>query len=373
MGIGVFTVRYFEELCLRLKRPCLIVFDNYQDLPPDSPLHDVLPDAFSQLPQGVRVVVISRNDPPPSFVRLRAERVIGVIGWDEMTLSVEESDAILRMRMGAHLDNESLRNIRDMAGGWVAGVTLIAEALKRKGMPAEALAGHAPEEIFDFFAREVFNGLDGSVKTFMMKTACLPRMSAAMAGELTGEARAGKILADLFRRNYFISESFNPDPFYEYHPLYRRFLLQRSEEDFSPELRMNTRRSAAMILERSGQTGEAVDLLRGIGDWDGIAGIVLAHGKDMIGQGRHLSLQQWMTDIPEDVLAGNPWLLYWKGMSFLTCSPLQAGPLLEQAYRQFRRDGDPVGAILSASGAMNAIFIGMNDYAPLDEIGRAHV
>ncbi|MDA8135452.1 MAG: hypothetical protein M0T82_12595, partial [Desulfobacteraceae bacterium] len=366
MGINAFTVRYFEDLYSRLHKPCLIVFDNYHELPDDTPLHDVLHRAFSMIPAGIHAVVISRNDPPPAFIRLKAGRMMEILGWEKIKLMEEESERIIRMRVPCETDDQTIREIHGISGGWVAGLTLMTEAMKRKNQRFEAVEALTLGEIFTYFAQEVFRGLDEKTRSFMLKTAYLPKMTTAMACELSGESSAGRILSDMVSRNYFISERFDPLPSYEYHPLYREFLLSRAGEVLSSSEQTSTRRSAAVILEQAGQSEQAVDLLRDIGDFEGIAGIVLVHGKDMVTQGRIVPLQRWIADIPEKIISGNPWLLYLKGMSLLTVLPLQAIPLFERAYDLFRKQDGFMSALLCASAAMNAIYMGMEDYEPLD-------
>jgi len=41
-GISTFSIRYFENLFARLKIPSLIVFDNYQEVPTESPFHEII-------------------------------------------------------------------------------------------------------------------------------------------------------------------------------------------------------------------------------------------------------------------------------------------------------------------------------------------
>ena len=46
-GIPAFTRRYFQEFFGRLKPPCAIVLDNYQEAPSDSAFHEVIRDRKS--------------------------------------------------------------------------------------------------------------------------------------------------------------------------------------------------------------------------------------------------------------------------------------------------------------------------------------
>ena len=59
------------------------------------------------------------------------------------------------------------------------------------------------------------------------------------------------------------------DPVYQYHPLFRDFLLSRMESLFRPDEITSIRRKAALILEESGRVEEAAALFRDAGDCDG--------------------------------------------------------------------------------------------------------
>jgi len=48
----VFVRRFFRELYSRVKPPFTVVLDNYQDVPHDSALHDVMADTIAEIPNG---------------------------------------------------------------------------------------------------------------------------------------------------------------------------------------------------------------------------------------------------------------------------------------------------------------------------------
>ena len=51
-GLPVFARRFFRELYSRLKLPFTVVFDNYQDVPPDAALHEVMAETVAEIPEG---------------------------------------------------------------------------------------------------------------------------------------------------------------------------------------------------------------------------------------------------------------------------------------------------------------------------------
>src|SRR3990172_8670359 len=96
-GVPVFSRRYFENLCTRLKPPFSLVFDNYQTVPQESLFHEVFRDGLSGIPHGIQVIVISRSDPPPAFAGMLAGNKIQVLGWDELRLTPDDSKHIFRL------------------------------------------------------------------------------------------------------------------------------------------------------------------------------------------------------------------------------------------------------------------------------------
>lgn len=365
-GIPTFTLRYFEELYRRLKVPSLLVFDNYQEVPDDSPLHEVMHTALSHIPEGVSAIVISRKDPPSAFIRLQANQQMDILRWEEIRLTEEEARGIVNLRTKKFCTPEMMSHLYTLCDGWAVGLVLLSMVVMRKHMAPEIMAEHASEEIFTYFMREIFAHLDQKTQHFFLTTAFLPKMTVRMAEELTGNSAAGDILRYMIHNNYFISRQFHSNPVYEYHPLYRNFLLSHGRETLTPETAAGIQRRAAGILEKEGQTEDAVSLLQNAADWAGMAGIIMTHAMEMIRQGRYASLREWLEGLPGEIVAGNSWLLLWKGVSIIPFSPLAAKPHFEQAFTLFQNGHDLLGATLAASGVINAIAYGYDDFTPLD-------
>ncbi len=95
-GIPAFAKRYFENLCTRLKPPFVIVFDNYHDVLPESLFHDVIRDALSVIPEGITVIVASRNPHPPALALFQTYNKMQTIGWEDLKFDMNETRSLLR-------------------------------------------------------------------------------------------------------------------------------------------------------------------------------------------------------------------------------------------------------------------------------------
>jgi LuxR family maltose regulon positive regulatory protein len=365
-SISLFARRYFEELFSRLKAGALIVFDDFQKVPADSPFHAMLRDVLSLLPPGISVVLISREQPPPLFARLRASQSMAVIGWKELRLSPGETEGIAHLRWKRKGERKTIQNLQSMADGWAAGFVLL---LERAGPGSEAplkISRQKPQEILDYFAGEILEDLDEEMHSFLLKSAFLPRMTAGMAARLTGLRRAGQALSFLNRRNYFTGVHPGPEPVYEYHPLFRDFLGARASDLFSGKYIRRLQAKAAGILEEAGLVEEAADTLCEIGDWNGFARIVRRQAPSFVRQGRTALLARWLERLPSRFLGEDPWLLYWRGVSQMSSLPGKSRSDFEQAFRRFSRQKDRDGTILAWAGVVDAIIYGPGNLKALD-------
>ncbi|MCX5844196.1 MAG: hypothetical protein NT022_10725, partial [Deltaproteobacteria bacterium] len=274
-GISTFTLRYFEELYRRIKVPSLLVFDNYQEVPDESPLHEVMHTALSNIPEGVNSIVISRKAPPSAFIRLQANQQMDILKWEEIRLTEEEARGIVNLRSKKLCTPEMMHHLYTLSDGWAVGLVLLSIVVKRENVAPEIMAALASEEVFTYFMCEIFAHLDQKTRHFFLTTAFLPKMTVNMAEELTGNSAAGDILRYMVHNNFFISRQFHTNPVYEYHPLYRTFLLSRGRETLTHETAAGIQRRAAEILEREGQTEAAVSILRDIADWEGMVRIIM--------------------------------------------------------------------------------------------------
>lgn len=367
-GLAVFTRRYFQALYARLKPPFAIVFDGYHEVPAFSQFHAVMRDALAELPPGGCAIVASRGDPPPEMARLRASGALALLGWEALRLSREETDSIARQRR-PDLGRDALEQLYARTQGWAAGLVLMLEQAKVSGAIAEPPELSSTQLVFDYLAGEIFQKTDAGTQELLLRTAHLGHMTAAMAEELTGDARAGRILAELHRNNYFVAlRQARPEPVYQYHPMFREFLLARIQESLPKERRRALQKAAAAAMEAAGRAEEAVALYRESHDWEEMARVIVAHAEAMLAQGRGETLSHWAEDLPPEVREKHPWIAYWAAASQAQLAPREGRVLYEKAFELFRgrSPADLTGTVLAASGAMDAILYELDDFSLLD-------
>jgi LuxR family maltose regulon positive regulatory protein len=365
-GLNVFARRYFRELYGRLKVPFTVVFDNYQEAPPDSALHEVVGVALAEIPAGGRVIVVSRSEPPPALARHRAQRMIALLEWPDLRFTPTEAIALVQKLAPGRWSRQTIRSVYESVDGWVAGLVL---RLEQGRGEAHALSGSRPpssEVLFDYFAGEIFKNADPETQAVLLQTAFLPRVTASMAEALTGRPGAGDILAALHKQNYFTNkQTADGEVTYEYHPLFREFLLSRALRVYAPEARAKIRRTAAGLLEATGRVEAAAGLLRDAEDWDGLVQLIHRHAQTLLAQGRSQTLEAWLDCVPPAIVGEQPWLLFWRGIGWLGWRHADSQRSLEQAFAAFRHRGDTLGMFLAWAGVIFA-YVSEGDVIPID-------
>jgi LuxR family maltose regulon positive regulatory protein len=352
-GIAVFARRFFRELYGRLKPPFTLVFDNYQDVPPDSALHDVMAETVNEIPTSGRLVFISRSDPPPAFARHRVHQHLEMIDWAQLRFTRTEAAQLARKLAPGRWPRETIRSLHDIADGWCAGLVLLLDQLRSQGRASPAPGEPSSEVLFDYFAGEIFKNADPAVQTVLLHTAFLPQVTPAMAVTLTGEPTAGEILATLHEQNYFTNkQAIGGEPVYEYHPLFRDFLLSQALRVYPPSDRARIRRTAASLLHAAGHIEAAARLLRDAEDWATLAQLIHRHAQSLVAQGRAQTLKEWLQGIPAAIFTEQPWLLFWRGWMAQHHTDRQHS--LEQAFTAFRHQGDTTGMFLAWAGVIFA-------------------
>jgi len=365
LGVPAFTTRYFEGLFERLKQPSVLVLDNYQQAPPGSALDGIIANGLTVVPPGRQVVVISRSEPPPAFARLQANNEVMIIDWAQLRLTHEEMTEVMLLQCAGPLPKETVRSAYEKTRGWAAGAVLLCQAVRMEAADSETIKNLQPDKVFDYFSNELFARAGVPVQDFLLKTAFVQNFTPKIAVELSGHDNAGQILSELNRRNFFIEKRTQPELTYQYHPLFREFLLNKAGKTLSPETIASVRQSAAQMFEASGRVDDAIELYRETGDWQGMVRLILQNAQALIAQGRSATLERWIQALPAEMRKAAPWLLYWLGSCRLTRDPAGARPHFSEAYRLFKRLSDFTGLFLCWSGVVDSYLQEWDAMTPL--------
>jgi DNA-binding SARP family transcriptional activator len=364
--VAGFSRTFFRELFSRMPPGAALVLDNYQEGDFAQPFHQVVASAIEQLPAGYSIVIVSRSVPPNSLSRLIANGDVGSVGWEDLKLTLEETRAIASTK--TDITYEEIRQVYNQTDGWVAGLVLV---LERPNQNVPVCASESQHRLFAYFASQVWDRVSEETKRLLLATAFLPWVSPPASESLSGCRSGAQILEDLYRRHLFTLRCPGLSPRYQYHALFRDFLLSRIGTDLSDAERTSLRLRSANLLEQEGLIPQAFALYAESGQWNAAAGLALRAAPDLIALGRLQTVVEWMSAIPAAVTDIEPWLAYWHGCALTPLDPAGGRQRLEGAFETFSARSDLVGTIACAAGIIDSIFLENHNLTEMDRSLRA--
>jgi DNA-binding SARP family transcriptional activator len=364
-GLDTFARRFFEALFGRLPPTAVLVLDNFQEAPSPSPLAGILCRAIDTAPPGVTLVILGRGHPPAILSRCFANRRAVFIDGDFLQFSLEECQRLIPLFLNAPLSEAQIREVHRRTRGWAAGIALwlLKNGTGVGGFYPEA---ETPPRVFAYFAAEILGHAPGETREFLLQTAFLSEMTGESAAAICGKPQSAGILETLHRQNFFLDRRDGAPPRYQFHPLFRDFLLHRARRALTLEEYNERLARAGDILAEEGLIDGAAKAYRETGAHLRLSALIRSHAEGLRYQGRYATLAEWTESLPEPLVRGNPWLVYWRGVARTASNPDAARTDGEAAFLAFKKSGDVEGQIFCFQMVTETFFQLQGDARELD-------
>jgi ATP/maltotriose-dependent transcriptional regulator MalT/DNA-binding SARP family transcriptional activator len=362
--LDAFARRFFRMLFERLGNDGVLVIDNFQEVSESPGFARMIELACEDTPRGSNLVVISRLDEPAALARAQANGLAGRLGWEDLRITQDEAALIARTRQA--VSESMIERLHTECDGWAAGLTLMLDRLQRTGNMPQSSGAANRETVFEYFASQIFEQTPPQAQQTLCKSALLSEMTARLVHDLTGDAQAGNLLASLYRRHLFTYRREGGETVFQYHALFRAFLLSRLERLPDSE-KSALRLRAAALLDKAGVVEGAITLYYECGETEAAIRLVLARAEELMAQGRSRTLADWIGALPQSRLDDEPWLRYWLGVAQLGATPDQAQQTLTKAHQGFAERNDTTGRIMVATAILHAFYISYARFSPAKE------
>ena len=312
----------------------LLVLDDYH-LIDTQPVHAALTFLLEHLPVGLRLVLTSRSDPPLPLARLRARGQLAELRTGELRFTPEEAAALLREAAGPGLPGAAVAALAARTEGWAAGLQLAALSLRGRADPASFVAAFSGSHryILDYLTGEVLEHQPEPVRTFLLETSILERLSGGLCDAVTGRTDGQVMLEQVERAGLFLVPLDEVRGWWRYHHLFADLLRARLQQQ--PERIAVLHRNAAAWLEEHGLADEAIRHALAAGDTVWAARLIERHFDALFfRRGEGATVQRWLAAIPAEIGSSRPRLLLARSRLALAGGRLEAaGQLLDAAER----------------------------------------
>lgn len=285
----------------------VLVLDDYHVL--EHPrVHDTVQFLLNNLPAQCHLIITSRADPPFSLSRLRAQRQLVELRMDDLRFTHDEAEKFLGQLMGLSLSDEHIRTLEQRTEGWIAALQLAAISMQGRADPAGFVMSFAGSHRFvlDFLADEVYHRQPEPLRTFLLQTSILDRLSAGLCNAVAGRSDSQEMLEAVERANLFLLPLDDKRSWFRYHNLFADLLRYRLERTY-PDLKPQLHQRAARWYAENGRTYEAVGHALAAKDFDLTARLVADTDPTALAmRGQVSTLLGWLDALPEAIIRSNP-------------------------------------------------------------------
>ncbi len=316
----------------------LLVLDDYHLI--DSPaVHASLGFLLEHRPPGLRLVLASRSDPPLALARLRGRGQLTELRAAELRFTADEAAALLRQGVAGHgeaLPETAVAALAARTEGWAAGLQLAALSLRGQPDAAGFVAAFTGSHryVLDFLAEEVLEQQSDQVRTFLLETSMLERLSGELCDTVTGRTGSQALLEHVERAGLFLVPLDEVRGWWRYHHLFADLLRARLQAEQPGRAVLLHRNAAGWYAER-GLADDAIRHAVAAGEMTWAARLI-EQDFDMVYnvRGEGATIQRWLSALPADLVQSRPRLLLVQALLMTTSGRLDAvDALLDAAER----------------------------------------
>jgi LuxR family maltose regulon positive regulatory protein len=304
-----------------------LILDDYHVIDSQS-IHSAIAFLLDHLPPQMHLVIASRSDPPLPLARLRARGESTELRAADLRFTSDEAAAFLNEVMGPDLSATDVAALETRTEGWIAGLQLAALSMQARDDVAGFITAFTGDDryIVDYLVEEVLQRQPERVRSFLLQTSILDRLSGPLCDAVTGRSGCeilvrdmhfrqeitishpedGKrVLEALDRGNLFVVPLDDKRQWYRYHHLFADVLRAHAMEEQPDRIPTLHRRAAAWFEER-GMAAEAIEQARAAGDHETVARLLTTNFEEFERLGRYASISRWSASLPEEMVRKRP-------------------------------------------------------------------
>ncbi len=303
----------------------VLVLDDYHVIEA-KPADNALTFLLEHLPPQMHLVIATREDPHLPLARLRARGQLTELRAADLRFTPGEAATFLNQVMGLGLSAEEVTSLETRTEGWIAGLQLAALSMRGREDVAGFIRAFAGDNryIVDYLVEEVLQCQPERVRSFLLQTSILDRLSGPLCDAVTDQEEGNVMLEALERGNLFVVPLDDKRHWYRYHHLFADVLhahLMKEQPDRVPTLH----RRASEWYEHNGSPADAVRHALAAEDFERAAGLVELAWPAMDGRFQSATWLGWVKALPDELVRARPVLSVGYAWAFLNGGELEAG------------------------------------------------
>jgi LuxR family transcriptional regulator, maltose regulon positive regulatory protein len=312
----------------------VLVLDDYHVIDTRA-VDDALAFLLEHLPPRMHLVVATREDPQLPLSRLRARGQLAELRAADLRFTPSEAAEFLEGVMGLSLSAEDIAALEDRTEGWIAGLQLAALSMRGREDVAGLIRAFAGDNryIVDYLVEEVLQRQPERIRSFLLKTSILERLSGPLCDAVTGQEEGNARLEALERGNFFVVPLDDKRHWYRYHHLFAEVLYAHLMAE-QPDLVATLHQRASGWYEHNGSVADAIRHALAAEDFERAADLVELAWPAMRRSRQEATLLGWLKALPNELVHFRPVLSVGYASALMSSGKLEA---VEERLRDAER------------------------------------
>ena len=304
-----------------------LVLDDYHLLTAEA-IQSFMAFLVDHQPPHMCLVLVTRADPALPLPRLRARRQLIELRQAALCFLADEVAEFANQSMGLALPPDQVSFLAHKTEGWVSGLQFASVSLRAaqdRSAFFQAFSGEH-EFIADYLTDEVLVRLPEQLRSFMLQTSILERLSAPLCDAVSGQSGAQVTLEQIIDANLFLVPLDSQHAWYRYHNLFAD-LLRKRLETAHPELIPELHARASRWFEQHDLPDLAIEHALAGRDYPRAARLIVGVAERLLMHGEAATLLRWLEALPPEQVLAQPLIGSLYGIALL----LRARPIRQVA------------------------------------------
>ena len=321
-----------------------IVLDDYHEVLESEPVNALIDGLLRYLPEHCHLIIASRAIPRRlTLTRLAAREEIVGLGVRQLKFTREEIRQILALRGMSDVPAKSLDILTARSEGWITAILLAAQTRWTSTIQEIVNLSGSLDNIFAFLAQEVLAQQSLMVQEFLLGTSVLEEMSPPLCDALLDIDNSAQILRGLAEQGLFTFEISSSAGWYQYHQLFREFLINKLETKRPEAYRRLFLREARIMVDQ-GRWPWAIQGYLSAQAYERAADALEIVAQDYYEMGRRQEIREWIDALPQEILHEHPRLMVVRAkIATESGAYAEAESMLAPAYEIYTQRGNAVG------------------------------
>jgi LuxR family transcriptional regulator, maltose regulon positive regulatory protein len=278
------------------EEPVVLVLDDFQEVT------DVVREDLERLvrypPPTLRLVLITRSDPPIGLGRLRLEGWLTEIRARDLAFTIDEASGLFDA-LDVSIAPAEVATLWRRTEGWAAALCLAAMSIRDHPEPERFIEHFAGTDatVSDYLVSEVLARQPPDLREFLLRTSVVDRVCGELADALTDGSDGQGTLRRLEHDGALLAPLDEHGEWHRYHPLFAELLRAELRAQLGSELEGLHRRAAVWLAARGDHAGALRHVALGR-VWDLATELIVDSWVDLLINGEMAALRPVLEAMP---------------------------------------------------------------------------